>query len=77
MSVDYVAREVARRACEKLSDPSKRSACEEVVYRLLRYGDSVKEEAREEARRLFTEEERREIREGLRRAAEELGIDLG
>ncbi|MEM1690482.1 MAG: hypothetical protein QXG48_02840 [Thermofilaceae archaeon] len=62
---EFLARDVARRACEVIRDSDRRTACIELLTRILIHGDSVKDEVRDGFRRMFTEEERRLIKQRL------------
>ncbi|MEM0233579.1 MAG: hypothetical protein QXL22_06130 [Candidatus Nezhaarchaeales archaeon] len=62
---EFLARDVARRACEVIRDSDRRTACIELLTRILIHGDSVKDEVRKEIRRMFTEEERKLLKQKL------------
>lgn len=62
---EVVASSIARKACAVVKEGDRRARCVELLVRILTYGDSVKDEVREEIRRTLTEEERRLIRERL------------
>ncbi|MEM1820365.1 MAG: hypothetical protein QXU64_02105 [Thermofilaceae archaeon] len=65
---------IARDVCRVLEDRDKRALCASLISRVLIYGEAVKNEVAEEARRAFTEEERRLV---ARRIAELLELIEG
>lgn len=62
---EVVASSIARRACAVVKNGERRAKCVELLIRILTYGDSVKEEVKEEIRRTLTEEERRLLKQKL------------
>jgi len=65
--VSLMAKEMARKVCAVLKDDGKRAVCIELLTKILTYGDSVKDEVREEVRRSFTEDERKLLRQEMAR----------
>ena len=59
------AREIARKVCAVIKEDSKKTICVELLTKILVQGDSVKDQVREEIRRIFTEEERKLLKEEL------------
>ncbi len=60
-----LARQTARKVCAVIKEDSKKAVCIELLTKILVQGDSVKDEVREEIRRIFTEEERKLLKEEL------------
>jgi len=60
--MESLARRTAKQVCAVIGDEGKRAVCVELLTKILIYGDSVKDQVREEFRRTFTEEERRLLR---------------
>lgn len=60
-----IARETARRVCAVIKEDSKQAICVELLTKILVYGDSVKNEVKEEIRKTFTEEERMLLKKEL------------
>jgi len=63
--MESLARRTAKQVCAVIGDEGKKAVCVELITKILIYGDSVKDQVREEMRRTFTEEERRLLREEL------------
>ncbi len=60
-----MARETARKVCAVIKDDGKKAVCVGLLTKILVQGNSVKDEAREEIRKTFTEEERKLLKEEL------------
>jgi len=60
-----MARQTARKVCAVIKEDNKKTICIELLTKILVQGDSVKHEVREEIRRIFTEEERKLLKEEL------------
>jgi hypothetical protein len=65
--IEMMARQTARKVCAVIKEDSKKTICIELLTKILVQGDSVKDEVREEIRRIFTEEERKLLKEELAR----------
>jgi hypothetical protein len=63
--IDVMAKDIARKVCAVLKDDSKKVICIELLTKILIYGDSVKDEVREEIRKIFTEDERKLMKDEL------------
>jgi hypothetical protein len=63
--MEMMARETAKKVCAVLKEDSKKTVCIELLTKILVYGNSVKDEVREEIRKTFTEEERRLLKEEM------------
>lgn len=60
-----MARQTARKVCAVIKEDSKKAVCIELLTKILVQGGSVKDEVREEIRKIFTEEERKLLKEEL------------
>ncbi|MEM4480840.1 MAG: hypothetical protein QXG58_06330 [Candidatus Bathyarchaeia archaeon] len=65
--IEMMARETARKVCAVIKEDSKKTICVELLTKILVQGESVKDEVREEIRKVFTEEERKLMKEELAR----------
>lgn len=63
--IEVMARKTARKVCAVIKEDSKKTICVELLTKILVQGDSVKDEVREEIRKVFTEEERKLLKEEL------------
>ncbi len=63
--MEFAAKAMARKVCSVIKDNSKRSLCITLLTKVLVYGESVKNEVKEEFRKNFTEEERELIKKAL------------
>jgi hypothetical protein len=68
--MEMMAKETARKVCAVLKEDSKKVICIELLTKILTYGDSVKDEVREEIRKTFTEDERKLLKQEMAKLLE-------
>ncbi|MEM0067647.1 MAG: hypothetical protein QW632_04395 [Ignisphaera sp.] len=71
------AYEISRRICRSIEDRERRSACIRLISKILIYGDSVSDEVRKEFKEMFTDDERRAIRESILNIMRDLNAGSG
>lgn len=68
--MEMMAKETARKVCAVLKEDSKKVICIELLTKIFTYGDSVKDEVREEIRKTFTGDERKLLKQEMAKLLE-------